>query len=167
MLAVRVKDLAERAAQANAAEEIENLNGQLKKLSRILIPLTYTRAGQFDHDPAWPIPFLAGLQPMRELANLDVNGDEYQYLKTLLVRNCNAVVFALASGAGCFLPLRGSRSVEDLCRNEGHWVWSSRVRSVQSNVRLSVNTTEPLHLSRVFLRGMILHKAPSPRSSAS
>jgi len=102
MLAVRVKDLAERAAQANAAEEIENLNGQLKKLSRILIPLTYTRAGQFDHDPAWPIPFLAGLQPMRELAHLDVNGGDYQYLKTLLVRNRNAVAFALRQALQVF-----------------------------------------------------------------
>jgi len=64
-------------------------------LSRILIPITYTEAGRFDHDPAWPIPFMPGLQDVKQLAQLNPESDEYQFLKTELTRKRNALMFAL------------------------------------------------------------------------
>lgn len=91
----RVDDLAGRAARAADDAEIGRLNAQMKMLSRILIPLTYTEAGPFDHDPAWSIPFLPGLQGARRLGELQSGGDEFQFLKTQMVRKRNEVEFAL------------------------------------------------------------------------
>jgi hypothetical protein len=94
-LAERVNDLAEGAAIARTPNEISALNKQMKSLSRALIPITYTVAGRFEHDPAWDIPYLPGLEGVRELAQLDPKSDEYGFLKTQLIRNRNAVLFAL------------------------------------------------------------------------
>ncbi len=99
-LLVRVKALADQYAKLTAkeampADEIIQFNDQCKALSRILIPITYTAAGQFEHDPAWPMPHIPLLSTAPQLAQLDPESDEYQFLKTKLVRNCNAVSFAL------------------------------------------------------------------------
>lgn len=94
-LLLRVDKLSERAAAVKIEHEISPLNSKMKALSRILIPLTYTRAGRFDHDPAWDIPYLPGLQGVRELVNLDPSSDGYMFLLTELVRSRNAVQFAL------------------------------------------------------------------------
>jgi hypothetical protein len=79
-----------RGAQANA-----QFNRQLMALSRTLIPITYTLAGNFDHDPAWPIPPLPSLQIAKQLATLSPDSDTYQFTRTQLQRNVNAVMFVL------------------------------------------------------------------------
>ncbi|MEP7198608.1 MAG: M28 family peptidase [Chloroflexota bacterium] len=94
-LAACVEQLALHCAQANDAHDIESLNRQMKSLSRILIPGTYTSTDRFDHDPAWPIPHLPGLQGVRQLAQLQEGCDDYHFLKTQQMRNRNAVMFAL------------------------------------------------------------------------
>ncbi|MFN2202932.1 MAG: M28 family peptidase [Caldilineaceae bacterium] len=104
-LAEAVEGLADQCAAA-AAEEAEeggasaslaviDLNRTLMALSRILIPVTYTDAGRFDHDPAWSLPNLPGLAGARRLAGLDPGSNEYHFLQTRLVRNRNEVDFAL------------------------------------------------------------------------
>ncbi len=94
-LAERVARLAERCNSASTSDEVASLNRQLKALSRILIPMTYTMAGRFDHDPAWSMPHVPGLQAVRQLAQMQPDGDDYHFLQTQLVRNRNALSFAL------------------------------------------------------------------------
>lgn len=95
LLADRVDELAQRAATASTPDEISTLNEQIKLLSRALIPITYTIAGRFEHDPAWDIPYLPALQGMRQLAQLDPKSDEFGFLRTELTRSRNAVLFAM------------------------------------------------------------------------
>ena len=82
-------------ASTNDLILITALNSQMKKLSRALIPITYTAAGHFDHDPAWGMGHLPLLQGINQLARLDPESDEYLFLHTRLVRNRNAVNWAL------------------------------------------------------------------------
>lgn len=108
-LAQGAERLAARALAARAPDEIARVNRAIKYLSRVLVPITYTAAGRFEHDPAWSIPFLPGLQPMRRLKDLDPRGDEYHFLETQLTRRLNAVSFALREALAaiedeCFAP---------------------------------------------------------------
>jgi hypothetical protein len=98
-LGERVEELTRRAQAARAANEIAAVNRQTKALSRVLIPATYTVAGRFEQDPAWGQPFLPSLQPARQLRELDPGSDEYQFLKTKLIRSLNAFSFALRQAA--------------------------------------------------------------------
>ena len=72
-----------------------HLNTQMMALSRILIPLTYTAAGRFDHDPAWGLPHLPTLHEARQLPLLDSGSDGYYFLQTQLVRSRNRINMAL------------------------------------------------------------------------
>lgn len=92
-LATAVVQLADAAPSTDDA--IRQVNAQHKALSRALIPITYTAAGHFDHDPAWPMPHIPLLRDLPKLAQLESASDEYHFLKTQLVRNRNAVSFAL------------------------------------------------------------------------
>ena len=70
------------------------LNRRIKRLSRILIPITYTAAGRFDHDPAWSMPHLPLLTEARRLAQLPTDSDDFHFLRTQLVRHINQIAFA-------------------------------------------------------------------------
>jgi hypothetical protein len=94
-LAAEVARLAGLEGQAGDTHDTAALNSKLIALSRILIPVTYTLAGRFDHDPAWAIPHVPGLQDMRRLVILPPDGSAYQFLRTQLLRNYNALQFAL------------------------------------------------------------------------
>jgi hypothetical protein len=94
-LARAVAGLWEAGQRTRAPDEIESLNRRIKLLSRLLIPITRTLAGRFDHDPARSIPFLPGLADARRLPQMNAESDEYQFLLTQLVRNRNALAFAL------------------------------------------------------------------------
>ncbi len=103
----RAADLAQRVAtladnSVTTADAIARRNSQIKGLSRALIPITYTAAGHFDHDPAWPMPHIPLLSDAPKLAQMDPDSDEYQFLKTQLVRNRNAVSFALRQAVETF-----------------------------------------------------------------
>ncbi len=76
-------------------EQIAALNRGLMQIGRALIPVDYTRTGQFDHDLAVPTQPLPALQPAILLASMDSKSADYQYLRTRLVRERNRVVYGL------------------------------------------------------------------------
>ena len=63
--------------------------------SRILISTFNTKLGMFDQDLAIRIPPMPVLQPVKELAALNPQGDEFRFLKTGLIRERNKVMHAL------------------------------------------------------------------------
>ena len=77
----------------------EALNRGLMRLSRVLVPLTYTSGDRFTHDLALPIPPLAGLQRARELAGIEPSTDAFKLARAALVRERNRAVHALDSAA--------------------------------------------------------------------
>ncbi len=94
--AARLADQCAAAADADAIDDaVKRLNAQMMALSRILIPLTYTAAGQFEHDPAWGMPHLPALQDARRLATLPADSDDFRHLQTQLVRARNKVNITL------------------------------------------------------------------------
>ena len=80
-----------------APAEAEDVNRALMRLSRILVPLTYTSGDRFGHDLALPLAPLAGLQQARELAALDPDSDAFKFARVALRRELNRVVHALDS----------------------------------------------------------------------
>ena len=99
-LAAEVSRLAELAGRAATPRQISFVNRKLTALSRILIPITYTESGRFDHDPAWAIPHLPNLQGLYKLRELPADSSDYHFLQTQLVRNYNALQFALRQALG-------------------------------------------------------------------
>ena len=85
-------------ATASAAR-IEAVNRGLMRLSRVLVPLAYTSGDRFVHDLAVPLPPLAGLQRVRELAALDPDTDAYKFARAALVRERNRAVHAFDTAA--------------------------------------------------------------------
>lgn len=86
----------ERAAAAGSNDvRAAAANQALMDLGRILVPLNYTEAGPFEHDPALHAPALPALQGMLRLGRLDPDGDEHRFLRAQLVRRRNAVAMAL------------------------------------------------------------------------
>ena len=71
------------------------MNRTLMQLGRILIPVLYTRAGRFDHDPATKIPELPPLLEASRLAEVDPDSDEAKALRVAAVRGRNRMVQAL------------------------------------------------------------------------
>lgn len=89
-------ELDRRAAAASEVAATEAaLNRCLIALQRLLVPVNYTVAGGFDHDPALPTPPIPALDPVKELAALDPESDAARFLITKLVRARNRVEFAL------------------------------------------------------------------------
>ncbi len=78
-------------------EAVRVVNGCLMELGRTLIPVNYTRTGQFDQDLAVPTQPLPGLQGIARLASMEKTCDERQFLITRLVRERNRVVHGLLS----------------------------------------------------------------------
>jgi hypothetical protein len=96
----RLSERLERAADRLARTEPsrpEAVNRALVRLSRVLVPLTYTSGDRFAHDPALPMPPLPGLQRARELGALDPNDDAYKFAGVALQRELNRVLHALDS----------------------------------------------------------------------
>lgn len=90
-----------RTAEANRA---------LMRLGRILIPVLYTRAGRFDHDPATSIPELPPLAEAARLADVDPESDAAKALRIAALRGRNRLLAALREARQLLAtPLRGSR----------------------------------------------------------
>jgi len=70
-------------------------NRVLMRLGRILIPVLYTRAGRFDHDPATSIPELPPLADAARLADVDPESDAAKALRIAAVRGGNRLLAAL------------------------------------------------------------------------
>ena len=81
--------------RSNEKTRIEICNKAIMRLSRILVPLTQTRVGRYDHDLAIPIPPLPSLDPIRKLAQLERDSDEFKFLYNGLRRSANQVIDAL------------------------------------------------------------------------
>jgi hypothetical protein len=95
-LVERLEQAAERLGRAEPSRP-EAVNRALLRLSRVLVPLTYTSGDRFAHDLALPVPPLTGLQRARELGTLDPNTDAYKFARVALRRELNRVVHALDS----------------------------------------------------------------------
>jgi hypothetical protein len=84
-----------RKTKPNEEAKIEVYNKTLMRLSRLLVPITETRVGRYDHDLAVPVPLLPTLDPIRRLAQLDRESDDFKFLYIGLRRNANQVSDAL------------------------------------------------------------------------
>ncbi|MDI3341184.1 MAG: hypothetical protein QJR03_11710, partial [Sphaerobacter sp.] len=69
----------------------EAASDHLRALSRIVNPALFTIAGDYEFDPALQLPVLPGLAPIRELATLDPDSDDYRFLRTQLLRQRNRI----------------------------------------------------------------------------
>ena len=78
--------LAKRVAAGRA-------NAAIKDLMRILIPINYTRAPRFRHDPATPVPALPTIATATELDQFDEV--KLGFARTQLIRGQNRLVAAL------------------------------------------------------------------------
>ena len=81
------------------AAKLDAVNRGLMRLSRVLVPLSYTSGDRFTHDLAVPLPPLAGLQSVRELAALDPDTDAFKFARAALVRERNRAVHAFDTAA--------------------------------------------------------------------
>jgi hypothetical protein len=81
------------------AAKLEAVNRGLMRLSRVLVPLSYTSGDPFIHDLAVPLPPLAGLQRVRELTALDPDTDAFKFTRAALVRERNRAVHAFDTAA--------------------------------------------------------------------
>jgi len=76
-------------------------NPALMRLGRILIPVLYTQAGRFDHDPATSIPDLLPFVDAARLAGSDPASDEAKSLHIAAVRGRNRLLQALGEARRC------------------------------------------------------------------
>jgi hypothetical protein len=70
-------------------------NAVQRELARRLIPLNFTRAGLFRHDPALEVPPLPDLAPAADFATLEPGSHRANVLATHLVRGRNRVAWTL------------------------------------------------------------------------
>lgn len=70
------------------------INDCLMRVSRLLNPILYSKAGKFEQDPAASMTLLPGLQLAARLSSLQPESNEFRFLKTQLVRERNRVVYA-------------------------------------------------------------------------
>jgi hypothetical protein len=75
------------------------LNGCLMKLSRILIPVSYSAVDRFESDLAVPIPPLPRLQPVAKMAAMDRQSNTFKFLERKMVRERNRICHALIEAA--------------------------------------------------------------------
>ncbi len=78
-----------------ANPDVRAANATLRRLSRILVRINYTRAGRFRHDPAVDIPPLPDLAPAKTWKDLAKDSDLFHVTRTHLVRGRNRVTAAL------------------------------------------------------------------------
>jgi N-acetylated-alpha-linked acidic dipeptidase len=68
---------------------------RLMRITRILNPVLYTEAGEFDHDPAIQLPMLPGLRRSKNLPDHAPGTNERLFMETALLRQRNRVDYAL------------------------------------------------------------------------
>lgn len=71
----------------------QSANHAIQRLARVLVPINYTRAPRFRHDPAVPVPALPTLATALDLKGLDKT--TLGFAKTQLVRGQNRYIAAL------------------------------------------------------------------------
>jgi hypothetical protein len=93
-LAERFRNAASRLA-ATAPTDLDARNALLKKVTHQINPALYTIDGPFEFDPALQLPILPGLSPVKKLATLEFESDDYFFLQTSMIRQRNRVETAL------------------------------------------------------------------------
>ena len=78
-----------------APANLAAINAALMALGRAIIPLNYTAAGPFGHDPALAVPPLPLLDEARNLATAPVDSDAAKFWAVALQRGLNQVVYGL------------------------------------------------------------------------
>lgn len=90
---------AARRLAASTATNVERRNDGLKRITRIINPVLFTIHGPYEMDPALQLPVLPGLAPLHELVQLAPTSDQYQFLRTKLIRQRNRIEDALRQAA--------------------------------------------------------------------
>ncbi|MCC6943115.1 MAG: hypothetical protein IT335_00980, partial [Thermomicrobiales bacterium] len=93
-LAERFRNAATRLA-ATEPGDVASRNAVLKKVTHQINPALYTIDGPFEFDPALQLPILPGLAPVKKLATLPFESDEWFFLQTSMVRQRNRIEAAL------------------------------------------------------------------------
>ncbi|TMJ03166.1 MAG: M28 family peptidase [Bacillati bacterium ANGP1] len=70
---------------------VKRANEVQRRLARILVPINYTRAGRFRHDPAVDVPPLPDLEPAARLASLEPGSEAHRVTVIHLTRGRNRV----------------------------------------------------------------------------
>jgi hypothetical protein len=93
---VRFYDAAAAAARRPITDRaVQGINDVQRRLARALVPVNYTRAGRFRHDPAVNIPALPDLEPALRLAKLEAGSDGDRITRVHLTRGQNRLVGVL------------------------------------------------------------------------
>jgi hypothetical protein len=91
---LRTKALALQAAGTDP-RLVDRVNHALMRMSRALVPIDYTGADRFQHDPALPMPPYPSLAPLRALAGAPHESDEAKFLTVAAVRGVNRIRHAI------------------------------------------------------------------------
>jgi hypothetical protein len=91
------QEMGDAVDQLNSAAA--GLNTCLMKLSRILVPVSYSAVDRFESDLAVPIPPFPRLQPVAELASMDDQSNAFKFLERKMLRERNRVCHALIEAA--------------------------------------------------------------------
>jgi hypothetical protein len=94
-LAQKLENAYKIVQSLSSDEVVTDFNKMLLKLSRILIPINYTKSGRFNHDPALEVPPYPDLAPCKELKKYQKDSNEYMFLVTQLIRGRNKVIAAV------------------------------------------------------------------------
>jgi hypothetical protein len=83
------------AAGETAPANVPAINAALMALGRATIPLNYTAAGPFGHDPARAVPPLPLLDAARQMAAAPADSDTAKFAAVALQRGLNQVAYGL------------------------------------------------------------------------
>jgi hypothetical protein len=111
-LATALRDIAARfdaAPKPTTDPAAAVFNALLVHLTHRLNATLYTKAGRFDQDPAADLPILPLLARAKDLATLPLDGDEFGFLETELIRGRNQVDAVLRETAADLDGYLGSR----------------------------------------------------------
>jgi aminopeptidase YwaD len=96
-LAADAADLAVAYAAFRAsAQDAAAKSRVLMRLSRVFVPLDYTRGDRFVHDAALPLPPWSVLEPLRRLAAAPRGGDDERFAAVDAIRARNRIAGMLA-----------------------------------------------------------------------
>lgn len=88
-------DVLRDKAQALTSADAGRANAALLRIGRALVPIDYTVADRFHHDPALPIAPYPSLDPLRALADAKAGSDDEKFLTVAAVRGLNRVRHAV------------------------------------------------------------------------
>jgi hypothetical protein len=108
---LRVEKLATRARAVHARvqsdlddESVRCINHALMRASRVLVPVDSTSGDRFIHDPALPMRAFPILDPVRRLAQLAPETDEYRFASVRARQAVNSINHALDAALDILRP---------------------------------------------------------------